>query len=150
MNARDPELRRELDATLQTRKELGEEYESELVESFLEKVEQRYADTADRQVRRHLAEQQMAAARGARPQPADRPGPGDAMGLGERFGFVAVSLVLAIPLTAIAVANEGLPGLLIAWSGIFGVNAVHAFGGFALLRRGGRSDREGEGQGERD
>lgn len=143
MDARDPELKRELDATLQTRKELGEEYESELVDSFLEKVEQRFNDTADRHVRRHMAEQQMAAARGARPHPMGRPpAVGDGMGLGERFGFVAVSLVLAIPLSAIAVVNEGLAGLLVAWGGIFGVNAVHAVGAFSWLRRGKRGAEE--------
>ncbi|MFD8067768.1 hypothetical protein ACFV3J_17180, partial [Streptomyces parvulus] len=38
MDARDADLKKELDATLQTRRELGEEYESALVDSFLEKV----------------------------------------------------------------------------------------------------------------
>ncbi|MBH5336621.1 hypothetical protein IHE55_18305 [Streptomyces pactum] len=145
MDARDPELRRDLDVTLQTRKELGEAYEDELVDSFLEKVEQRFNDTADRQVRRHLAEQQMAAARGgARPSPLGGPqsAASEGFGVGERFGFVAVSLVLAIPLSAIAVVNEGLPGLLIAWGGIFGVNAVHALTGASWLRRGRRQDGE--------
>ncbi|WP_431044037.1 hypothetical protein ACQUSR_20490 [Streptomyces sp. P1-3] len=135
MDARDPELKRELDTAIQTRKELGEEYESELVDSFLEKVEQRFNDTADRHVRRQLAEQQMAAARGARPPGGGPPGLGQGLGLGERFGFVAVSLILAIPLSAIAAANAGLEGLLVAWAGIFGVNAVHATSGFAWLRR---------------
>src|SRR4051794_24771902 len=41
MDARDPELKKELAATLQARKDLGAEYESELVDSFMEKVDQR-------------------------------------------------------------------------------------------------------------
>jgi hypothetical protein len=135
MDSRDADLKRELDATLQTRKELGAEYETELVDSFMEKVEQRFNDTADRHVRRQLAEQQMAAARGARPHAADRPVPGQGLGIGERFAFVATSLVLAIPLSAIAVVNAGLSGLVVTWVGIFAVNAVHASGGFAWLRR---------------
>ncbi|MER7154725.1 hypothetical protein ABT366_28385, partial [Streptomyces lydicus] len=61
MATHDPDLRKELDATLQTRKELGPEYESELVESFLEKL----AGTVDLRVRRQLAEQQVQVARGA-------------------------------------------------------------------------------------
>ncbi|MFJ6855407.1 hypothetical protein ACIQM3_33625 [Streptomyces sp. NPDC091271] len=120
MEARDPELRRELDATLQARGELGPEYESALIDSFLEKVEQRLAGTYDQRTRRQLAEQQMAAARGAT-QPAGPVGT-----FGERFGFGVVSLVLAIPLSAIGVANAGIEGLVVAWLGIFGVNAVHA------------------------
>ncbi|MFC0601391.1 hypothetical protein [Streptomyces palmae] len=135
MDARDPELKRELDATIQTRKELGDEYESALVESFLEKVEQRFDDTADRHVRRHMAERQMAAARGARHPSPGGGQQGEGMALSERFGFVAVSLVLAIPLSAIAVTNEGLPGLLVAWGGIFGVNAVHAVTGAEWFKR---------------
>ncbi|MEU9061939.1 hypothetical protein AB0D13_24525 [Streptomyces sp. NPDC048430] len=120
MEARDPELRRELDATLQARGELGPEYESALIDSFLEKVEQRLAGTYDQRTRRQLAEQQMAAARGTT-QPARPVGT-----FGERFGFGVVSLVLAIPLSAIGVANAGKEGLVVAWLGIFGVNAVHA------------------------
>ncbi|MFJ2812519.1 MULTISPECIES: hypothetical protein [unclassified Streptomyces] len=34
MNTRDAELKKELDATLQARRELGEEYESVLIDSF--------------------------------------------------------------------------------------------------------------------
>ncbi|MFE2991834.1 hypothetical protein [Streptomyces sp. NPDC059262] len=120
MEARDAELKKELDATLHARRELGEEYESALVDSFLDKVEQRVDGAVDRRVRRQLAEQQMVAARGAR---SPR---GDSDSWGERFGFGIVSLVLAVPLSAIAVVNAGLPGLLIAWTGIVGVNALHA------------------------
>ncbi|MFD7505853.1 hypothetical protein [Streptomyces sp. NPDC059850] len=133
MNAHDPELKRELDATLQTRKELGAEYESELIDAFMEKVERRFDDTSDRELRRQRAERQMAAARGAHPQGGEE---GAGLGLGERFGFVGVSLVLAIPLSAIGVVNAGLAGLLVTWGGIVGVNAVHAAGFFSRSRRG--------------
>ncbi|MGW3623552.1 hypothetical protein [Streptomyces sp. NPDC000880] len=128
MEARDPELEKELDATLHARRELGEEYESALVESFLEKVEQRLDGTVDRRVRRRLAEQQMVVARGARP-----PQSGESS-FGERFGFGIVSMILAVPLSAIAVANAGLDGLIVAWIGIVGVNAVHAARGRPWLR----------------
>ncbi|MEU9208921.1 hypothetical protein AB0D27_13460 [Streptomyces sp. NPDC048415] len=115
----DAELKKELDATLHARRELGDEYESALVDSFLEKVEQRLDGAVDRRVRRRLAEQQMVVARGARtPQSADS--------WGERFGFGIVSLVLAIPLSAIGGGVAHLPGLLVAWGGIVGVNVVQA------------------------
>ncbi|MCX5140714.1 MULTISPECIES: hypothetical protein [unclassified Streptomyces] len=129
MDAPDTELKKELNATLQARGELGSEYESALVESFLEKVEQRLDSTLDRRVRRHLAEQQIVVARGARsPEPA--------MGhFGERFGFAIISLVLAIPLSAIGVANAGLAGLVVAWLGIVGVNAFQAGHAGRLFRR---------------
>ncbi|MEU6366088.1 hypothetical protein ABZ876_10075 [Streptomyces sp. NPDC046931] len=119
MDARGADLEKELDATLRARRELGEEYEPALVESFLEKVDRRIDGAVDRRLRRHLAEQQMVAARDARsPQATDS--------WGERFGFGIVSLVLAIPLSAIGGSLGHLPGLLVAWVGIVGVNAVQA------------------------
>ncbi|MFE2293434.1 hypothetical protein [Streptomyces sp. NPDC059452] len=144
MEARDHELKKDLAATLQARGELGPEYESALIDSFLEKVEQRLDTTMDRRVRRHLAEQQMAAARG--PRPARPPTESGAVpGFGERFGFGVVSLVLAVPLSAIGVVNAGIGGLVVAWTGIVGVNAVHAARNGGLFRQRGRErdqDRE--------
>ncbi|WP_264924018.1 hypothetical protein [Streptomyces sp. A012304] len=137
MEARDTELKRELDASLQARRELGEEYESALVDSFLEKVDQRVDAAVERRVRRQFAESQMAAARDSR-------SPGATDSWGERFGFGIVSLVLAVPLSAIGAGTAHLPGLLVTWVGIVGVNVVQAArtspGLFGLRRRG--SDRD--------
>ncbi|MFC5722149.1 hypothetical protein ACFP1Z_18455 [Streptomyces gamaensis] len=113
------ELRKELDATLATRAELGTEYEPALAEGFLEQVDDKLDEVIARKVRRRLAEERMAAARGA--------GPGTGT-FGERFGFAAVTLVLAVPLSAIAAVNAQLSGLLVTWAGIVAVNAVHAAG----------------------
>ncbi|WP_128375858.1 hypothetical protein [Streptomyces cavernae] len=132
MEARDAELKKELDATLHARRELGDEYESALVDSFLEKVEQRLDGAVDRRVRRQLAEQQLVVARGAgRPQQSHD-------SWGERFGFAIVSLILAIPLSAIAVEQADLGGLVVAWAGIVAVNwaqAVRHFPSFGRNRR---------------
>ncbi|CAL9541729.1 hypothetical protein SUDANB126_04253 [Streptomyces sp. enrichment culture] len=119
MDARDADLKKELDATLQARRELGEEYESALVDSFLEKVDQRIDGAVERRIRRQFAEQQMTVARDARtPRATDT--------WGERFGFGIVSLVLAVPLSAIGGGVAHLPGLLVTWLGIVGVNVAQA------------------------
>lgn len=119
MDARDTELKKELNASLQARRELGEEYESALVDSFLEKVDERIDGAVDRRVRRQLAERQLTVARDARsPRVTDS--------WGERFGFGIVSLVLAVPLSAIGGGVGNLPGLLVTWLGIVGVNVVQA------------------------
>jgi uncharacterized membrane protein len=128
MTASDPELKKELDATLHARRELGEDYESALVDSFLEKVEQRLDGTVDRRVRRQMAEQQMVVARGSRPPRAEG-------GFGERYGFGIVSMILAVPLSAIGVVNANLPGLFVAWAGIVGVNVVNAARDGGLFHR---------------
>ncbi|MFJ8855355.1 hypothetical protein [Streptomyces sp. NPDC102437] len=138
MKARDPELRNELDAALHARSELGSEYEPALVESFLEKVEQQLDSTLDRQVRRHLAEQRVSTARGAHPsQPLAI--------FGERYGFGIISLVLAVPLSAIAAGAAHTGGLIVAWLGIVAVNAMHAARNWPWVsRRPGRTGSDWE------
>lgn len=141
MDGRDAELKtelkKELDASLQARKELGEEYESALVDSFLEKVDQRIGDAVERRVRRQFAEQQTAVVRQSRSSEG-----GDSWG--ERFGFGIASLVLAIPLSGIGGAVGDLPGLIVVWLGIVGVNVAQAArvqpGLFSGGRRSARDD----------
>ncbi|MDF3293714.1 hypothetical protein [Streptomyces silvisoli] len=140
MSAPDPELKKELDATLQTRKDLGPEYEAELIDSFLEKVDQRLDSQVERRVRRELAQQRMA---GARVDPAGsrRGRSGDHDNRNRRFGIAGISLVLAVPLSAIGVVNAHLPGLLITWAGIVGVNIAHSLG--RGVSRGGNDEWDG-------
>ncbi|MGY4977285.1 hypothetical protein ACWCYL_08990 [Streptomyces sp. 900105755] len=115
----DTELKNDLAATLHARRDLGPEYESELVDSFLEKIDRRIDTAVERGLRRGLAEQRMQAARGAgRTRGTDS--------WGERFGFGIVSLVLAIPLSAISGAFGGVTGVIVTWIGIVGVNATQA------------------------
>ncbi|MGW5326202.1 hypothetical protein [Streptomyces sp. NPDC004014] len=119
LDSRDTDLKKDLDATVRARGELGEEYDSALVDSFLERVEQRIDDTVERRVRRHLAEQRMADARGTRPARS-------AGSWVDRFGLAVLSLVLAVPLSAISGALAGMTGIVATWLGIVGVNAAQA------------------------
>ncbi|MEU9101456.1 hypothetical protein [Streptomyces sp. NPDC048361] len=134
---KDPELKKELHATLHARRELGPDYESALLDSFLEKVEQRVDGSVDRRVRRQLAEQQMVVARGGRPSRG-----GSESHFGERFGFAMISLILAVPLSAIGGVNGGLKGLVVTWCGIVAVNAVHAVHRWPWVRAGRRAQED--------
>lgn len=126
MDARDPELKKELSATLQARKDLGEEYESELVDSFMEKMTERVDSHVEQRVRRELAQQQTSFARAdRRPIGPPRPGPRFA-----RYGFAGFTLIVAIPLSAISASLAGTGGLFIAWAGIVGVNAAQVLSSF--------------------
>jgi uncharacterized membrane protein len=118
MDARDPELAKELSATLQARKDLGAEYESELIDSFIEKVSERVDSRVEQRVRRELAQQQTSSARADR-RPIGPPQPSARFA---RYGFAGFSLILAIPLSAIGAAQAGTAGLFISWAGIVGVN----------------------------
>ena len=129
----DTELKKELAATLHARRELGEDYESALVDSFLEKVDQRIDGVVDRRVRRQVAEQQMVVARGSRSPDKSSDS------WGERYGFGVVSLVVAIPLSGIGGGVADLAGLFVTWAGIVGVNVAWALRHSPALgrRRGG-------------
>jgi hypothetical protein len=125
MDTRDPELTKELSATLQARKDLGEEYESALVDSFIEKVSDSIDSRVEQRIRRELAQQQTSFARADRhPIGPPQPGPGFA-----RYAFVGFTLVLAIPLSAIAATQAGTAGLFISWAGIVGVNLAQGLAG---------------------
>jgi hypothetical protein len=129
MDARDPELTKDLAATLHARRDLGDEYESALIDSFLEKVDQRIDSRVERRVRRELAEHRTSAARVDRhPHGRGRPSHDHGPGFGSRYGFAGFSLIVAIPLSAIASTQAHLPGLLVAWGGIVGVNIVQVLG----------------------
>jgi len=119
--SQQPLDRSEFEAALSARKDLGPEMEPALVESFAEKV---------------VAE--------IRRQQAMNPGPGMSQTLipaGQArvqrhnrsysaMGLAITSMVLAIPLTAIALIFGGpLMGIL-AWAGIVGINFAAALGNF--------------------
>jgi hypothetical protein len=89
-------------AALAARRELGADFEDELVEAFVEKVEKALAK------------------RGSRDLAAEE----DRRGMSMVVAFV--SLGTGIPITAIALSNGGLPALIVAWIGIFLVNVVVA------------------------
>ncbi|MFD7590391.1 hypothetical protein ACFV84_33690 [Kitasatospora sp. NPDC059811] len=122
MDTRQDDLRRDLDAALHARKELGKEYEPELVDSFLSRLDARLDARVERRVAERMDDYEPAHRR--RPH---RPGPG----LGRPGNRLAViSLALGIPLTAIAASPQGggFFGLLVSWAGIVGVNFAAAFG----------------------
>ncbi|MEU9078235.1 hypothetical protein ACFYUY_17135 [Kitasatospora sp. NPDC004745] len=121
MNTRQDELRRDLDATLQARKELGKEYESELVDSFLSRMESRMDARLDRRVDERMDEYGPAHRHHPRRQGRVPGRPGTRLAV--------ISLVLGIPLTGIASSPSGggFVGILVSWAGIVGVNFAAAF-----------------------
>jgi hypothetical protein len=103
MSERD-DLRDELDAAIRARGELGAGLEPQVIEGFVERIEhrldERIRELRPMSVRKNRSDQTLALA--------------------------IVSLVAAIPLTAIAVTQAGLVGLLVVWLGIVLVNGVFA------------------------
>jgi hypothetical protein len=92
--------REEARATLAARQELGSEFDEQLVDQFVAKIE------------KGLDERQ------SKPPRHER-------GKGT-FELAVVSMIFGIPLTGIAAGVAGLAGLLVAWAGIVLVNLVFA------------------------
>lgn len=99
----------EVAAALAARRELGPDYDLALAESFLERVEQRIDERILRGERLHADRDDAEQAQGHR-----------------QFVLGIVSLGTGIPITAISAAIADLPGLIVAWCGIVGVNLAHA------------------------
>jgi hypothetical protein len=109
----DDELeRRDYEALLATRGELGPDYDKALVDSF--------ADRMEREIQRRVASTSGGRSMQQRAQEA----------AGKRqLALGIVSLGVGIPITAISAAIADLPGLTVAWLGIAAVNAAHALQG---------------------
>ena len=112
--AEDEQLDRgEVEAVLETRRELGSTYDAALVDSFADRIE---AAVAARVAREVAARQQSDRARaGAGPR---------------QLALGIVSAVMGVPVTAITLGLTDGVGepitLVIAWAGLVGINVAHA------------------------
>jgi NCAIR mutase (PurE)-related protein len=102
--------RQEMVAALEVRRELGPSYEQEVVDSFVERIEQTLAARVDAR---------LADERSRRKQDDDRDSKQMALGI--------TSMALGIPISAIAAGTADLPGLVVSWAGIVAVNAAYAW-----------------------
>jgi hypothetical protein len=96
----------EVAALVAARREIGQEYDAALAESFLERVE----SGLEARVAALTAQQ---AAR-------------DDAGGKRQLVLGVVSLGVGVPISAISAGTADVPGLLVAWAGIVGVNVAHA------------------------
>ncbi len=98
----------ESEAALAARRELGPDYEAALAESFADRIEQTVAERTEAALReRHQ------------------------QSLGwdtEGFVIALVSLGISIPLTAIAAWADNVAGMIVAWTGLVGINVANAWG----------------------
>jgi hypothetical protein len=107
------EVRKDLRAAVAARQELGPEYEAEIIDSFLEKLDAR-------DVHRRI---------GLLPEPAPRRHPSRETDPGG-LALAIVSIVAAIPITAIAAAQEGAFAIVICWGGLVGINLARSISCF--------------------
>ncbi|HET6626936.1 MAG TPA: hypothetical protein VFG63_11155 [Nocardioidaceae bacterium] len=102
--------RSEIEAVIETRRELGPTYEPALVDSFVEKVE----SAIEARVDARLAERRRA-------EVMERRHSGQQLALG------IVSLVAAIPITIPLALTDHFMAVFVAWIGIVLVNVAYAW-----------------------
>jgi len=103
------DVRKDLRAAVAARQELGPEYEDEIIEGFLERLDAQRRTTA-------LPEPVQPPA-----HPSRERDPG-----GLALSIVSVSV--AIPITAIAANTTGLVGVVVSWAGLVGINLARSLG----------------------
>jgi|SRR5512133_1637518 hypothetical protein len=108
------ELRRDSEAALAARMELGPEYNEYVAAGLAERVEELAAA--------HVAELRHQAELANREEAVER------SGRARQTALAIVSVVMGIPITAIAATNvdPSVIGVTVSWAGIVGVNWVHA------------------------
>ena len=108
--ARDEETRREIQAALGARRELGFEYEEAIAAGLLDRVNQLALMRAS-EIRREA-------------ERVDYVAVADKQSRTQRFVLGIVSLGAGIPITAISAStvDPSIVGVLISWAGIVGVN----------------------------
>jgi hypothetical protein len=108
------ETRRDVEAALAAREELGADYDEHIAAGLAERVEElaayRLAELRrqDETHGREKTEEQLSRSR--------------------QFKLAVISLVMAFPITGIAASEvePGLVGIAVSWAGIVAVNAVYA------------------------
>lgn len=103
------DVRKDLRAAVAARQELGPEYEAEIIEGFLERLDaQRRATTLPAPVQPPA-------------HPSREKDPGG-------LALAIVSMGVAIPITAISANMVGLVGVVVSWAGLVGINLARNLG----------------------
>ncbi len=103
--------RTEVEAVLETRRELGSTYDRALVDSFADRIEAAVVARTAHDLERHSRADRDRSAAGPR-----------------QLALGIVSCVAGIPITAISLAIDsgGLAAMVVGWAGLVGINAAHA------------------------
>ena len=100
----------DIEAALETRRELGARYDAELVDGFAERIERAVERRAAE--RGELQQRRTAAVAGAG---------------GRQLALGIISLVACIPISIVLGLNGELLALLLALAAVVGVNVAHAW-----------------------
>jgi hypothetical protein len=121
------ETRDDLRAAVAARRDLGEEYEPEVIDAFMDRLDARIAGRVDQELAARSATAPYPYQNQNQYQPSQVP-PAPHKGDSAATWVALASLVLGVPITAVATDNAGIFGAMVAWAGIATVNVAHAIG----------------------
>jgi len=106
--------RTEVEALLETRRELGSTYDRELVDSFADRIEAAVAARSASEVSQRQHADRARSAAGPR-----------------QLALGIVSCVAGIPITAmtLAIDDGSLVAMVVGWAGLVGINVAHSLQG---------------------
>jgi hypothetical protein len=114
----------EIRAAAETHSELGPEYQSAVIDSFIDKV----GKEIDARVDARMRSQQPAPYPGPYQFQGQLPVPRESNPAKAQFALAIVSMALGIPLSAITLGNHaGNLALFIVWLSITAINVAYAF-----------------------
>ena len=109
------ETRREVDAALAARQELGPEYTDQIAAGLADRVEQ-LAAYRTAELRRGTEQSQSGNQLAA-------------TSMRNQFVLGIISVGAALPITAVAIVQGGLIETVLSWAGIVGINVAHSLSG---------------------
>lgn len=120
--ATDEIPRDEAEAALETRRELGRDYEPAIVDSFVDRLDKVIQQRVDEAVAKQGSAQDASAAAIKAKANLEK------SHASYRLALIIVSMGVSIPLTAIAASTWGLEGVVVIWSAIVLLNVVFGLG----------------------
>ncbi|TDD58670.1 hypothetical protein E1263_18355 [Kribbella antibiotica] len=103
------DVRKDLRAAVAARQELGPEYEAEIIEGFLERLDAQRRATAV-------------------PEPVQPPAHPSREKDPGGLALAIVSMGVAVPITAISANMAGVTGVVVSWVGLVGINLARNLG----------------------
>lgn len=114
--------RDEAEAALEARRELGRDYEPAVVDSFVDRLDKVIQQRIDEGIAKRESQQAASAAGDYNRYQLEK------VQSGQRLALIIVSIVFAVPLSAIAAAMWRPEAIALVWTGIVLLNVIFGLG----------------------
>ena len=114
--------RDEAEAALEARRELGRDYEPAVVDSFVDRLDRVIQARVDEAVAKQASAQEAASAGDRHRYELEK------LQSGQRLALIIISIVFAVPLSAVAASMWTPAAIALVWVGIVLLNIIYGLG----------------------